>query len=225
MQPLPWPKVSWRLRYLNDDESELPEENGLVRGHGRLGFSLAFAAVSPEVWDYVHSLPPSFEPPAWDGLRLDANNTIRHVGTAVVLAATCLEVFITHVLDSIAVKGAVPESLWRWINRRGDWLREPSTEEQFDTLLTILAGHSLKENLKLWEAFKNLRTARNTFVHEGMAKIGGKSVSEDDALTLVVRVNEIIALLRNWLPVDLRWREFALSNTEVKFEMKVEKMT
>jgi len=223
LQALPWPKVSWRLRYLNDDESELPEQEGVARGHGTAGFSVSFAVVSTEVWDYVHSLPPRFEPPAWDVLRLDANNAIGHVGTAVVLAATCLEVFITHILDSIALKGAVPKPLWEWINRRGDWLREPSTEEQFDSLLKFLAGHSLKENPKLWEAFKNLKTARNSFVHEGMAKIGGKSVCEQDALNFIVRANEIIAMLRDWLPVDLRWPEFALK-TEFKFHTGLDKV-
>jgi len=198
----------------------LAEQNGLVRGRGTLGFSFSMTAVGTEVWEHVHSLSPDFEPPAWDTLRLDANDTIRHVGTAVVLAATCLEVCVTHTRDGLAARSEVSEQLWQWINRRGDWLREPTTEEQFDALLKILTGRSLKEDQKLWEAFKNLKTARNSFVHEGIARIGGKVVSEEDALRLLAHANEIIALLRECLPVDLRWPEFELK-TQMKFEKKI----
>ena len=63
--------------------------------------------------------------------------------------------------------------LWRWINQRGDWRREPTVEEQYDTLLKVLTGHTLKEDQDLWELFKHLKTARNSFVHEGMAKVCG----------------------------------------------------
>ena len=34
VRPVRFPLVTWRMRYLNDDESELKEEAGLVRGRG-----------------------------------------------------------------------------------------------------------------------------------------------------------------------------------------------
>jgi hypothetical protein len=57
-------------------------------------------------------------------------------------------------------------------------------------------------------------------VHEGVPRIGGKSVSEEDAFRLLAHVNEIIALLRQWLPVDLRWPEFELK-TQMTFQKKI----
>ena len=220
IRPLRWPWVSWRLRYLNDDQSELPEEEGLVRGRGTMGFHLSLIAVGTEVWDFVHSLPPDYAPPAWDALRLDAIDAIPDTGTALVLAATCLEVLIAHTLDALAARSELPEQLWQWLNHRGDWLREPSTEEQFDALLKLFTEHSLKEDLALWEAFKNLKSARNSFVHEGVARVGGKALSGEDALKLLGKANEIIASLRQWLPDDLKWREFELK-TEVKMGKKI----
>jgi hypothetical protein len=215
---LRWPYVNWRLRYLSDDGSELPEQAGLVRGRGSSGFRLSIAAVGPEAWNHVHSLAHDYSPPAWDTLRLDAKDVLPDVGTSVVLAATCLEVFIAHTLDALAERSALPPDFWQWINGRGDWLREPTTAEQFDALLKLFVGHSLKEDPKLWEGFKNLKSARNSFVHEGVARIGGKTVSSDDSLKLLVKANEIIARLREWIPNDLKWPEF-----ELKTQMSLEK--
>ena len=96
-------------------------------------------------------------------------------------------------------------TLWQWINNRQNFLAEPSTEEQLDQLLREFVGHSLKEELTLWTAFQHLRKARNTFVHEGRAVIGGQDVDEAQARVLIGRVDEIISLVRQWLPGELQW--------------------
>jgi hypothetical protein len=89
----PWSQ--WRLDYTNDDGSELEAREGYVRGRGALQFQWSFVAISPEVWNNIFRLPPEFAVPVWDGLRLDALAALPSVGTAVVLAATSLEVFIS----------------------------------------------------------------------------------------------------------------------------------
>jgi len=97
--------------------------------------------------------------------------------------------------------------MWKWINERDFWLKQPSTEEQFDQLLHVLCGHLLKEELPLWDAFKHVRTARNTFVHEGSARIGKDLVTEQSAGQLIAKATEIIKKIRLWLPAELRWPE------------------
>lgn len=206
--PPTFPQSSWRLRYLHDDGSELQEDTNLVRGYGGRAWSLSFVGVSPTIWDDIHSLAPDWTPPPWDDILLDATATLPKVGTAVVLAATALEVFIADVLDRVAARGDVPADLWYWINHRGDWQRDPSTEEQFDVLLKHFVGHSLKEENRLWQAFQHLRTARNKFVHEGRAAVGGKKLSTTDATRLIANAHEIVAWIRQWLPADLQWPQF-----------------
>jgi len=139
---------------------------------------------------------------------LDAQADLPRVGPAVVLAATALEVFISNTLDGLVQRSSLPKELWSWINQRGDYLREPTVEEQFDALLKFLTGHSLKAEATLWEAFRNLKTARNSFVHEGRARIGGTTVSIETARRLVVSASEIIAKVREWLPSDMHWPTF-----------------
>jgi hypothetical protein len=78
-------------------------------------------------------------------------------------------------------------------------------EEQFDVLLKEFTGHSLKEDPLLWEAFKNLKTARNSFVHEGTARVGNTTLTKDEALVLVGKVDGIIGRIREWIPEDMRW--------------------
>lgn len=208
IEPIEFLEGSWRLRYLHDDGTELEENEGLVRGRGGRAFSWSLVGVNPAVWNDVHSLPPDWVPPPWDDILLDATAALPKVGTAVVLAATALEVFIADVLERVAAKGDIPSDVWYWINHRGDWQRDPSTEDQFDVLLKHFVGHSLKEDAKLWQGFQNLRTARNKFVHEGLARAGGKGLTPADAAQLLSRASEIVNWVRQWLPPDLQWPRF-----------------
>jgi hypothetical protein len=179
----------------------------------------SFIGISPEIWDSAFGLPSRFEVPVWDGLRLDAIAALPNVGTAFVLAATSLEVFISVLLDELAAKKRLSVSLWTWITTRDNKiLQQPSVEEQFDVLLKEFTGHTLKEEATLWEAFKNLKAARNSFVHEGVAMIGKKPVSEGVAATLVGQVDNIIAKIREWIPEELRW---PVPQTQVNLECKM----
>lgn len=215
---LRWPYVPWRIRYLNDDESEFAEAPGLVRGRFACAFSVSVVGVNPDVWEQIHTLFPDVVTPSWDTLRLDAVAALPHIGTAIVLAATSLEVFIAEVLDGLAAKSPIPPDVWAWLNKRKDFLKQPSVEEQYDSLLHLLAGHSLKEEGTLWEAFMNLKTARNTFVHDGVAAVGGSPVSIEKAGQLIAATDLVIKWVRQWLPKELKWPEF-----EPKIQLTVEK--
>jgi hypothetical protein len=114
----------------------------------------------------------------------------------------------------------VPQDLWNWINDRGNYLREPTVEEQYDALLRFLTGHSLKSEAALWQSFMNLKTARNTFVHEGVAKVGGTPISVDVARQLVSGANDVIAKVREWLPVAMHWPVFK-HNVQVEIRKRI----
>lgn len=213
---LDFPSVTWKLQYLNDDETEFEKDEKFVRGRGSLQFSLSFIVLNKAVWGDIHGLPPDYEPPPWESLLLDANAELPSIGPSIVLAATALEVFISQVLDQLATVKNVPMELWKWINQRGDWLREPTVEEQYDALLKFFTGHSLKEEQKLWESFRNLKTARNSFVHEGVAKVGGSPLNTEMTKNLIASASEIIQKVREWLPQELHWPEF---RRMIKFEV------
>jgi len=204
---LNFPQLSWHIRYLDDDETELPTTEGLVRGRGARAFNLSWIALTRQVWDDIHALPVDYAPPEWDSLFLDALAALPNVGPSIVLAATSLDVFISYILDALAQKSVIPQHQRHWINNR-EWLREPALEEQFDDLLKILSGSSLKENQTLWEAFKNLKTARNSFVHEGLAQIGKKPVTEAEARKLVHQTAEIVKFIKTKMPDEMRWPEY-----------------
>ena len=159
----------------------------------------------PALWDLIFTLPEGFEPPAWQAILIDARGALPHVGTALVLAATALEIFIAELLNELVKKTQVPAELWDWINDRGNWQKEPSVEEQYDVLLKIVTGHSLKDEGALWEGLKNLRSARNSFVHEGVAQLGRKRLSANDVLPLIARADAIVAKIREWIPEECRW--------------------
>ena len=160
------------------------------------------------VWTDVNSLPIEYEPPPWKMLLLDAEHVLPQIGPAIVLAATALEVGISQILDDLASRSPIPVDLWHWITNRGFFLKEPSEEEQFDELLRILVGTSLKEDPSLWEGFKNIKDARNSFVHEGTATIGRNVVREEDARRLIGKAKEIFSFLRSKIPEDVQWPEY-----------------
>ena len=216
MRPIDIAGVSWRIRYLNDDGSELTPSPGYVRGRFATRANWALAAVTPKIWNALHSLPDDFVFPEWMALLLDAAAALPDVGVAVALASTGLEVFASWLLDAVAPRAGVSPALWKWITDR-DWLKAPSMEEQYDALLQLLLGASLKTQPTLWSAFKNLKQARNNFVHEGIPRIGSNPLTLPEAGLLVSRSVEIVAWVRGLLPEDLRWPEFP---AETKIEVR-----
>lgn len=208
IRPINFPSGTWNLEYLNDDESQLEKGKGLVRGRLSREFKFGWTAVNKDIWNYIFNLPPNYVPPKWDSLILDANEMLPEIGPSLVLVTTALEVFISQILSNLFQQSSIPKELWNWINDRGFSLKEPSLEEQFDALLKIIGNFSLKENKQLWEAFRNLKDARNSFVHEGIAKVGNNPVSGDQAKKLMTKANEIIKYIRDKLPKQLQWPEY-----------------
>ena len=208
VRPIEFPGTTWRIIYVNDDGTELPKTEGLVRLRGGVRFSFSYIALNGEIWRSLHELPSDYEPPPWEDLLLDAQSDLPRIGPALVLAATALEVFIARKLDELASLTALSSDLWTWINDRGP--REPTVEEQYDGLLRFFTGHSLKSEEKLWESFMKLKTARNRFVHEGLASLGPNRVpvSLEDARGLVDAASNVISTVREWLPEQLHWPVF-----------------
>ena len=211
-----FPSCIWRLQYLNDDDSELVMQEGFFRTRSARQRKFSFVACDPQIWDAIFSLPTDFRAPPWHTLLVDSRGALPHVGTAVVLVATALEVFISDVLSALAKPEKISPSLWKWISNRGNWLKDPSVEEQFDILLKELCGHSLKEEMQLWDAFKNIRTIRNAFAHEGIPRLGGKSVSVAEALAFILKADSIVATVREWLPDECKWPVFKL-DAQIRF--------
>jgi hypothetical protein len=201
----------WRITYLNDDLTELQEEKGKLRGRGARKFEIKYVPLNSEIWNDIFKLPSDFlSQYYWVDLLLDGLDELPEMGPSIVLTFTALEVFIARILNQLAStkKELISPDCWEWINHRPEWPQEPSVEEQYDTLLKIFTGHSLKEDTKLWAGFKNLKTARNTFVHEGVAKISKNTqtpLTTQEAHNLLILTNGIPLKIREWLPKDLQW--------------------
>ena len=207
IKPLEFPHVSWNIRYLNDDETELSEQKGYFRGTFGRKFQFSFVGVNNEIWDNVHSLEPFQTLPVWKNLLLDADSMLPEVGPAIILTFTALEVFISKTLDDIVNTGKIDAKLWEWVNDRGP-LKDPSIEEKYDFLSKYLIGKSIKENNDIWESFKHLRKARNSFAHDGISKVGNTEVTPDKAREFIAKANEIISFIKEEIPKELHWPEF-----------------
>lgn len=46
IRPIEFPNCKWRVRYLNNDESELPCQEGLIKGRSQSAFSLSWIALT-----------------------------------------------------------------------------------------------------------------------------------------------------------------------------------
>lgn len=201
------PIPNWNIQYLNDDGTELDEEKGFVRGRFCRNFNFSYIAVNNEVWENAHSIKPSSPLPVWKNLLLDAEALLPEVGPTIILTFTSLEVFISTTLDSLVETGKVDKELWDWINSRGP-LKDPSITEKYDFLLKHILGVILKGNNPTWDAFKHLQKARNSFAHEGIAKIGDDIVTSDKAREFIIKAKEIIETIREALPEEHKWPEF-----------------
>jgi hypothetical protein len=211
IKPLEILGSNWRLDYLNDDYQDLQHEPDKIRRRLGASFGWKICGITEEVWSKAHTLSSSYCPSSWESLILDAEMLLPEVGPALVLAATALETLISVTLNHFASIANLPLGLWEWINNRGDHRKEPSVEEQFDRLLRVLASKSLMDQKELWKAFKDLKDARNSSVHDGVAVImigkrkkTKKVVTRELAYTLVGQAKEIIDWVEFLLPSELR---------------------
>jgi hypothetical protein len=127
------------------------------------------------------------------------------IGASIALAYAALESFSHWLLDNLASVKSLPNGLWEWINKRPQWDQEPSVEERFDKLLKILTGSSLKDEQELWQTFLNLRKARNSFSHTGVAvTLQHKPLTEEMAIELVNKARDIVDWCERLLPEPVR---------------------
>lgn len=210
-----FPHCSWKLDYYNDDGSQPEREDGLVRGRGTWDATVHWTLLTAELWEAALTVD-SDRFPRWRWLLIDAQGALPHVGTAVVLAATALEVLIEDCLEKLAPTTGVSAALWAWINERENRQNNPSVEEQLSSILKLFCGHSLKERAELWESAKNLRSARNAFVHAGLARIGKTVVDEARAKALIRSAYEVESQLREWMPGEMRWPVVQVPNAQIE---------
>ncbi len=206
----------WVLEYLTDQEQSLPADPALHRRRGGGPLKVQFDIVNDTVWNRVGQVPSAFKPLAWEILLLDAPALLAEIGPAVVLAYAALEAFIDWSLDQLAVTRQIPAVLWNWINTRDSFWLRPRTAEQFDVLLESVTGRTLKSDPKLWELFKNLASARHSYVHTGRASVGTEEVSQERATTLVNGAFEIINWVEALLPQELH-----RAKLETRFEVNI----
>lgn len=205
--------VDWHIEYLDDNELPIPSTDELVNQKGLIKLRFSWTALTPEVWNDLTKLPNDFSIPSWRRLQLDALDALPDIGVSLVLAVSSLEVFISQILDALNDEQQTLMPLWKWVNDESRGLgRVPRPEEQFDGLLKIFTGVSLKDNETLWNAFKSIREARNSFVHDGIACIRNsktkKILNAKEATSLVKKAEEITSFVKIHLPENLQWLEY-----------------
>jgi hypothetical protein len=200
IRPLQRGHDPWQVMYLTDNGEQLEPEEGKIRGVTGALSIIGYPAITPDSIQMVADRQGTNEPYAWDNLLLDAEALLPHIGSSIVMANAALEVFITWVLDTLHTEKQLPGDVWNWINTRDHWSKEPSVSEKFDALLRVFTGRSLKDEPRLWQQFVELRKARNTLVHEGVAQIGSAPVTAEKSKGLVDSTKEIIKWVELLLP-------------------------
>jgi hypothetical protein len=181
---------TWVLRYLDDDESELPQHPDLVRGRAGRSHRFNLTVLHEALWQAIHRLPTIYEQPPTYELLLDAIHALPDMGPAVVLAATALEIKVTSAVDILA-KNTSHDAMWQWLRKRGeaDYTKSVSYQERFE-LIHIICNRSLaQEDQILWKSFIDLKYIRNKFVHEGRLVL--KRAKRIEAVTLA-EVTELV---------------------------------
>jgi len=205
IKPLIMGRDPWELRYLTDDLEGLEHEEDKIRGHISCMIVVGSASITPDTIQMVGTEGQTTEPYAWDQLLLDAHALLPDVGSAIVIAAAALETFSAWALQLLHEQRPLPPGLWDWINNRDHWSKEPSVSEEFDVLLRAFTGHSLKDDEpQLWQQFTELRKARNSLVHDGVAKIGEEPVHSTKAKELIDAADKIVAWTELLIPESHR---------------------
>ncbi len=201
IKPLGPNNTFWRLDYLTDNQEELPHDPKLRRRELAATVRFRTIGVNKHIWTSIEKLPADFRSATWDNLLLDAGELLPDVGPSIVVAYAALETFISWCIGHLARSANLPPGLWEWIEERDkDHYKQPSVSEGFDVLLRIFTNRSLKDEPRLWECFRNLQSARHSFVHEGRPMIGGEEVSVKTATRMVSGASEVIDWVERLLP-------------------------
>lgn len=221
IRPLDPNKVTYRVVFLDDEGTVVPSEEGKFKATTTVHVPLQHASITSGIWQAIADLG-AYDVPSWDELVLDAQDEAIEVGPTVVLAAAAIETRIATALTTLASAKDL-ESFWEWLSTRDHYTKEPSVAEKLDVLLREFGGRSLKEDGRLWEYSVNLRTARNTFVHEGRAKYGRKDrrrvVTRELANEFAHAAGEIIDFIEALLPPDERRPRTEAANFKIVREM------
>lgn len=222
LKPVNYNTSVWKLDYFYDEvntkDNPTPHKNVMYTAVYR---SFAPNGLTVQLWDDVNAVE-EFVPLAWETLMSDTHAVLPDINAAVVLAASALETFINYFLDKVAEKSSLPKELWRWLNERDLWLKNPSNVDKFGDLLKILTGYSLKEDSTLWNSYNALRKLRNNISHEGTPYLNNKLVTYEEALTLIAAANDIINKLESLLPIEeRRHRITTQSKMHLRTKMKV----
>jgi len=189
----PLHKVFWVIRYLADDESELPETAGFVRIRGHAPFEFIFTGFDEHSWHAAQRLGTDFTPLLWESLHLDARFLLPEVGPAIVLAYSAIEAASEQLVRQNALSSQVAQRLLK--------KRVP---DRLDIVASQLIGTTLKADPILWQAFDELRRARNSFAHAGRAMLNGTIVDEHMASALVDRSEPVLRWIESHLPAGLQ---------------------
>ena len=200
--------VLWLLRYLRDDEELVDEDPFLYRERWVALSDWKLSGITQHLWQAASELRAEPIKRVWEALLLDADALFSEAGAAIVLAHSALETFSKATLDRLARQSATPVKLWKFLFRRR---REPPMDVQLDELLEAFTGHSLKERTDLWQDFKHLQEARNSFAHRGEASINGKPITRDDLSRLLAATRETIDWVETFLPPE--WRRPSYQET------------
>ena len=201
--PISFPWFSFAIHYLKDDEGEFARRNGLLRWRvGRSQPTAASASITEEIWEPIRTSPTDYDDQQpWHLLLVEAIGLPpTALGSKITLAQTALEVRASEALNVLARKRRIRAPIWRMLMEPDDPMKAPSLTDQLDTLLKVLGGRSLKEDGQLWESFRQLRRARNTFTHEARLMLGKRPMTEADANQLLNAVVRIIAFIDALLP-------------------------
>ena len=200
---------AWRIKYLTDTGDKLEKDENLVRSVHSIKTKWQSNILTPNLWNKATEDFMDFTPYVWDSLLLDAHAQSEDTNAAIVLANAALEAAVDFALEVLARSSKVSYQSYEWLANKRDFTKQPSAKEKFDEMLYLVTGRSLKtEEEQLWQAFLNLRDARNSMVHEGKAVIkkGKKKVPVDSqvAANLTKEAAKIIHWLENLLPEELR---------------------
>jgi hypothetical protein len=153
-------------------------------------------------------LDATYTPFVWDELLLDAEALIPRLGPTLVLAYAAIETMAEQLCCALARSTSIPVTLWTWLTDRGDFRKDPSTNDFLDKLLYEVCGKSLKSDAPLlWESYLNLRDVRNNYIHTGrLNDRKGSPIDLSRATHLLQKARDIVSWLEAIAPKELQRR-------------------
>jgi hypothetical protein len=182
--------------------------------------NVLYYIITNEMWNEATQIPYEYSLPQWKITLLDSRDLVNNPGSALVLAFSSLEIYINELLIKHVNLFENEQNKYRYLDK----IQNVNTNiyDKFCTLSKKILGFSLKKNDVLFNVFKNIKEARNCFIHNGTLIFNRTEITPVSIVSIINKIESIIHFYEVNINEEYRTKIYEIDNANLQIDLKPE---